>query len=165
MVHPHPRATSTKYSSLYYIGQAVTTWSFNDPYFTQDKRSAQLARSFFLALSTKPQQLALSLPISLQSCTEHLRYTSDHIDPTTSTKPLAIHHKMCYYTLPTLPKYLFIDYKMGLIVGKPTGRHPFPFRSTQNPKRDPKIGLASLISASRCAPSLASCRSPKNGQI
>jgi hypothetical protein len=54
---------------------------------------------------------------------------------------------------------------MGLNVGKPMGRHPFPVTSTQNPKMDPKIGLASLFSASRCAPSLASCHSPKSGQV
>jgi hypothetical protein len=47
-----PRATSTK-SSLYYLGQAVTAQSFNDPYFAQDRRSAQLARSFFLSLQNK----------------------------------------------------------------------------------------------------------------
>jgi hypothetical protein len=63
---------------------------------------------------------------------------------------------MYYYRLLTLHKYLFIDYKMGLSMGKPTCQYPFPFTSTQNPKRDPRIGLASLISASRCAPSLAS---------
>jgi hypothetical protein len=34
---------------------------------------------------------------------------------------------------------------MGLSVGKPMGRHPFPVTSTQNPKMDPKIGLASLL--------------------
>jgi hypothetical protein len=50
-------------------------------------------------------------------------------------------------------------------MGKPMGRHPFPITLTQNPKRDPKLGLASLISASHCAPSLANCRNPKNSQI
>ena len=50
-------------------------------------------------------------------------------------------------------------------MGKPTGQHPLPITSTQNPKMDPKIGLASLISALCCTPSLASCRGPKSGQI
>jgi hypothetical protein len=54
---------------------------------------------------------------------------------------------------------------MGLNMGKPMGRRPFPITSTKNPKMDPKIGLASLFSALRCAPSLASCRSPKSGQV
>jgi hypothetical protein len=111
---------------------------------TEDLRSSLDPSS--LHFSTKLQQLALSFSISLQSCTEHLQYTSDHTDPATSTKPLAIHHiDVLLPPLLTLPKYLFIDYKMGLSVGKPMGRHPFPFTSTQNPKRDPKIGLASLI--------------------
>ena len=51
---------------------------------------------------------------------------------------------MYYITIILLLPYLhclFIDYKMGLNVGKPTGRHPFPVTSTQNPKMDPKIGL------------------------
>jgi hypothetical protein len=53
MVHPHPGAMSTKSSSLYYLGQVVTTQSFSDPYFAQDKISVQFARSFFLALQHK----------------------------------------------------------------------------------------------------------------
>jgi hypothetical protein len=121
MVHPHSGATSTKSSSLYYLGQVVTTQSFSGPYFAQDKRSAQLARSFFLALSTKLQQLALSFLISFQSCIEHLQYTSDHTVPTTSTNPLAIHHidvlllalRNHIYYLFILAKYLFIYYKNG----------------------------------------------------
>jgi hypothetical protein len=76
---------------------------------------------------------------------------------------------MYYITIiPTILLYLhclFIGYKMGLSMGKPMDRHPFPITSTQNPKMDPKIGLASLISALHCAPSLARCRSPKSGQI
>jgi len=50
-------------------------------------------------------------------------------------------------------------------MGKPIGQHPFPFTTTKNPKRDPKIGLASLISTLCCAPSLASCHGTKNNQI
>ena len=34
---------------------------------------------------------------------------------------------------------------MGLNMGKPMGRHPFPVTSTQNPKMGLKIGLASLF--------------------
>ena len=111
-----------------------------------------------LHFSTKLQHLALSLSIPLKSCIEHLQYTSNHTDPTTCTKK-------SHLLVLTFPKYLFIDYKMGLSMGKPTCRHPFPFTSTQNPKRDPKIGVASLIFTSHCAPSLASYRNPKNGQI
>jgi hypothetical protein len=54
---------------------------------------------------------------------------------------------------------------MGLYMGKPMGQYPFPITSTQNPKMDPKIGLASLFSASHCTPSLESCCSPKSGQV
>jgi hypothetical protein len=50
-------------------------------------------------------------------------------------------------------------------MGKPTGRHPFPIKLSPKPKKDPKRGLASMISALRCAPSLTRCQSPKNGQI
>ena len=42
---------------------------------------------------------------------------------------------------------------------------PIPFHYPQKPKKDSKRGLASTISASRCAPSLTHCQSPKNGQI
>jgi hypothetical protein len=132
MVHPHPGATSTKSSSLYYLGQAVTAQNFSDPDFAQDRRSAQLARSFFLALQHKTTTLALRFSISLQSCTKHLQYTSNHIDPATSTKPLSIHHIDVLLLLLTFPKYLFIDYKMGLSVGKPRGRHqPKTLKGTQ----------------------------------
>jgi hypothetical protein len=56
MAHPHPVATSTKSSSVYYLGQAITARSLNDPYFAQDKISMQLARSFFLALQHKTME-------------------------------------------------------------------------------------------------------------
>jgi hypothetical protein len=76
---------------------------------------------------------------------------------------------MHYITIiPTTLLYLhclFLDYKMGLSMGKPMSQHPFTVTSTQNPKMDPKIGLASLISASPCAPYFVGCHSPKSGEI
>jgi hypothetical protein len=65
---------------------------------TEDLHSLLDPSSFHF--STKLQQLALRFSISLQSCTKHLQYTSNHTDPITSTKPLAIHH---IYVLPLLP--------------------------------------------------------------
>ena len=56
-------------------------------------------------------------------------------------------------------------YKIGLGMGKPMGRHPYPITYSQNPKRDPKVGRDPLTSASSGAPSLIGCQSPKNGQI
>jgi hypothetical protein len=47
----------------------------------------------------------------------------------------------------------------------PWGDIPFLLHQPKNPKIDPKIGLSSLFCASCCAPSLASCRSPKSGQV
>jgi hypothetical protein len=61
--------------------------------------------------------------------------------------------------------YLYIT-KRGLNMGKPMGRHPGPVTLSPKTQKGPKKGgLASTISTSPCAPSLTSCRSPKNGQI
>jgi hypothetical protein len=88
MVHPHPRATSTKYS-LYYLGQVVTAQSFNDPYPAQDKISTQLARSSFPGYIQALSLLTLSALSTIIACIEYITHraltvtqTSDHIDPT-----------------------------------------------------------------------------------
>jgi hypothetical protein len=92
----------------------------------------QLARSFFLALKAQSllQYLALSLLQDAQSIYSHYQHLAylqlfDHIDPT-------------YRPLLTSPMHLFIHTKVGLSMGKPTGRHPFPVTLTQKPKKDPK---------------------------
>jgi hypothetical protein len=86
----------------------------------------------------------------------HRAFTFDHTDLITSTKPS---------TLLTLPSYLFILYNIGLNMGKPMGRHPFPITLTQNPKRAPKVGRDPVISASPGAPSLTGCRCPKRSNM
>jgi hypothetical protein len=101
----------------------------------------------------------------------HKSFTFNHIDLITRTKPSA---------LLTFPSYLFILYNIGLNMGKPmgrhpfpitlnqnpkmapkVGRHPFPITLTQNPKRAPKVGRDPVISASPGAPYLTRCRCPK----
>jgi hypothetical protein len=123
---------STKSSSLYYLDQAL---QHRASMILTSHRTEYLCSSLdpsSLHFSTKLQQLALSFSISLQSCTENLQYTSDHTDLVTSTKPLAIHHIDVLLLLLTLPKYLFIDYKMGLSMGKPT--RPTSLSHYINPK-------------------------------
>ena len=89
----------------------------------------------------------------------------DHTDPFLA---LSLYHIDTIQSLSSslLDAYMSIyTYKMGLSMGKTTGRHPFPITYSQNPKRDPKVGRDPLIFASSGAPSSTCYQSPKNGQI
>ena len=61
--------------------------------------------------------------------------------------------------------YLFIHTKVGLNVGRTHGPTSISHYIVPKPKKGPKRGLASVISASHCALSLSGCRSPKNGRV
>jgi hypothetical protein len=163
VVHPHPGATSTNSSSLLSSANRLQAQSRRNPYFAKDRRSAQPARSFFLAFQHTTfyiftQGLALS-----SASLYRMHKTLDHTDPFLA---LSLYHIDTIQSSSTrcLDVYLYIT-KVGLNVGKPTGRHPFPITLSQNPKRDPKVGRDPLISALSGAPSSTGCRSPKNGQI
>jgi hypothetical protein len=139
VVHPHPGATSTKSSSsLLALVNLITTQSSTcTPHRTGDLRAPRqillprvdLAQSLLTirALNTYNTCTQLCKPLTIM----HRAFTFDHTDLITSTKPS---------TLLTLPSYLFILYNIGLNMGKPMGRHPFPITLTQNPKRAPKVG-------------------------
>jgi hypothetical protein len=113
MVHPHPRATSTKsYSSLLALVNLITTQSLTCAlHRTGDLRAPRqillprvdLAQSLLTihALSTYNTCTQLCKPLTIM-----LRaFTFDHTDLITSTKPS---------TLLTLLIYLFILYNIGL---------------------------------------------------
>jgi hypothetical protein len=64
----------------------------------------------------------------------------------------------------TLPRHLFIHYKIGLNMGKPMGWHPIPITYSKIPKRTQKgvkIPWSILFS---CTPSSTGCQIPKIGQ-
>ena len=67
---------------------------------------------------------------------------------------------MCLSLL-TSPRHLFIYYKIGLSMGKPTGRHSHTRYIFPNPKKDPKRGRDPMIVASSYALPSIGCQSPK----
>jgi hypothetical protein len=112
VVHPHPGDTSTKSSSLLSSANRLQEQSLRNPYFTQDRRSTQLARSFFLAFQhrafyTFTQGLALRF-----SSLYIMHKTLDHTDP-----PLALslyHIDIIFVSITTFlhfPILLFIHTK------------------------------------------------------
>jgi hypothetical protein len=81
VVHPHPGATSTNSSSILSSANRLQAQSHRNPYFAQDRRSAQPARSFFLAFQHKAfyvftQGLALS-----SASLYRMHKALDHTDP------------------------------------------------------------------------------------
>jgi hypothetical protein len=91
VVYPHPGATSTNSSYLLSSINRLQSQSHQNPYSTQDRRCAQLARSSFLVLQHQAlhnllQGPAISSASLLQSCTKHLHTLlaliihSHHID-------------------------------------------------------------------------------------
>jgi hypothetical protein len=154
VVHPHPGATSTN-SSLLSSANQLQAQSLRNPYSTQDRRSAQLARSFFLALQHKAFYI-FTQGLALSSASLYIMHkTFDHTDPILALSLYHIDTIFDYYYFLSYPS--IYTYKSGLSVGKPTGQHPFPITYSQNPKRDPKVGRDSAISASSGAPSSTGC--------
>jgi hypothetical protein len=112
VVHPHPGATSTNSSSLLSSANRLQAQSLRNPYFAQDRRSAQLARSFFLAFQHKAfytftQGLALS-----SASLYRMHKTLDHTDPSLA---LSLYHiDTIFFSITTFlhfPILLFIHTK------------------------------------------------------
>jgi hypothetical protein len=161
VVHPHPRAMSTN-SSLLSLANQLQAQSLRNPYSTQDRRCAQLARSFFLALQHKAFYI-FTQGFSLSSTSLYrMHKTFDHTNPILALSLYHIDTIFDYYYFLAYPS--IYTYKIILSVGKSMGQHPFPITYSQNPKRDPKVGQDSAISTSSSVPSSTGCRSPKNGQ-
>ena len=163
MVHPHPGATSTNSSSILSSANQLQAKICRNPYFAQDRRSAQPARSLFLAFHHKAFYV-FTHGLALSSASLYrMNKTLDHTDPFLA---LSLYHIDTIQSPSTrcLDVYLYIT-KVGLNMGKPMGRHPFPITLSQNPKRGSKVGRDAMTSASSDTPSSIGCQSPKNGQI
>jgi hypothetical protein len=100
----------------------------------------QLARSFFLALKAQSllQYPALSLLQYAQSIYNHYQ----HLAQLTT---LRSHRSHSTTLLPppfslTSPIHLFIHTTVGLSMGKPMGRHPFPITLSPKTQKGPKKG-------------------------
>jgi hypothetical protein len=137
VVHPSPGATSTNSSSLLSSISHLHEQSHTNPtpHRTGDLCTprqillprVRLQHKSFYSISYSHLHLALQVSHSM-----HRAYTT-----ITCTWNLA--HRL----FPTSPRCLFIHYKIGLNMGKPMGRHPFPITYSQQPKKRPKRGSRS----------------------
>jgi hypothetical protein len=144
MVHPHPGATSTKYSSLLMSSISYNTKPPNlIVHRTKYLRNSLDPSSF--PYNTNPsivshRDLHSALQV-LHKMHKSLQYLITQIQllalyPTcTKQSPSALSNNFSYF-LHFLSIYTL--QKVGLSVGEPMGQHPFPITLTQNPKRTQK---------------------------
>jgi hypothetical protein len=69
----------------------------------------------------------------------HLALQVSHSMHTAYTTITCTWH-LAHRPFPTSPRYRFIHHKIGINIGKPMGRHPFPVTYSQQPKKRPKRG-------------------------
>jgi hypothetical protein len=108
VVHPHPRATSTNSSSILSSSNQLQEQSRKNPYFVQDRRSVQPARSFFLSFQHKVFYI-FTRGLALSSTSLYkMHKTLDHTNPFLE---LSLYHIDTIQSSPTrcLCVYLYIQ--------------------------------------------------------
>jgi hypothetical protein len=125
---------STKSSSLLASVNQVTTQSHPNPSSHRTKYLRSLLDPSSFHYNTKPSTVShRDLHLSLQALhSSHKALIQHHID----ALPIALRNHMYF----TSTSYLFIHTKVGLSMGKPTGRHPFSITLSPKTQKGPKNG-------------------------